>query len=80
MLARCALAAVVPLARSAPEEIQVYLDELTPPGRVGLDLHANYAVRACATPAYDGERPPDRVYRLTPEFYYGLSRSFDLGL
>lgn len=79
-LAAAALALAARPAWSAPEEIQVYLDDLTPPGRFGLDVHNNYAARASEVPDYDGERPPAHVYRLTPEFYYGLSRSFELGV
>jgi hypothetical protein len=73
------LALAAPAAWPAAEEIQVYLDDLTAPGRFGLDVHNNYAVRASETPDYDGGRPPDHVYRLTPEFYYGLAPSFELG-
>lgn len=69
-----------PLAQGAPEEIQVYLDDLTAPGRFGLDVHNNYAFDASSTPDYPGARPPDHVYRLTPEFYYGLSPTIELGL
>ncbi len=68
-----------PAARSAPEEIQIYLDDLTTPGRFGLDVHNNFVVRGSDTPDYAGARPPDHVYRLTPEFYYGLTPSFELG-
>jgi hypothetical protein len=69
-----------PSARGAPEEIQVYLDDLTAPGRFGLDVHNNYAFDSSTMPDYPGARPPDHVYRLTPEFYYGLSASVELGL
>ncbi len=75
-----ALGFATPAALPAPEEIQVYLDDLTTPGRFGLDLHNNYAVSASTTPDYDGARPPDHVYRLTPELYYGLSPRLELGL
>jgi hypothetical protein len=72
---------LAPLAvRAAPEEIQIYLDDLTAPGHFGLDVHNNYAWRASDRPDYDGARPPDHVYRLTPEFYYGLTPSFELGV
>jgi hypothetical protein len=74
------LALAAPAALAAPEEIQVYLDDLTTPGRFGLDVHNNYAVSASTTPDYEGARPPDHVYRFTPEFYYGLTPSLELGL
>ncbi len=68
-----------PAALAAPEEIQVYLDDIAAAGRFGLDVHNNYAVSASTTPDYPGARPPDHVYRLMPELYYGLPRSFELG-
>lgn len=68
-----------PGASAAPEEIQVYVDELTEPGHIGLDVHNNYGVTASRTPGYPGERPPQGVYRMTPEFYYGLSSNVELG-
>ena len=52
---------------------------MTPPGRFGLDIHNNYVFSGRSTPQYPGEQPPDRVYRLTPEFYYGMSDKFELG-
>jgi len=69
-----------PLAAAAPEEIQVYVDDLTTPGRFGLDVHNNYVFSGSGTPAYEGAQPPVHVYRLTPEFYYGLSDMTELGL
>jgi hypothetical protein len=45
-----------------------------------LDVHNNYVLSGRATPEYPGEQPPDHVYRLTPEFYYGLSDTLELGM
>src|SRR5215469_15116177 len=39
-----ALLAASRLAHAAPEEIQVYVDDLTPPGRFGMDVHNNYVL------------------------------------
>jgi hypothetical protein len=69
-----------PPARSAPEEIQVYLDDLTTPGHFGLDVHNNFVIRGSEFADYAGARPPEHVYRLTPEFYYGLTPAFELGV
>ncbi|MBS0393123.1 MAG: hypothetical protein JSR54_00785 [Proteobacteria bacterium] len=66
-------------AEAAPEEIQVYLDDMTAPGHVGLDVHNNFAADSSPLPAYPGARPDEHVYRLTPEFYYGLTPSLELG-
>lgn len=74
-------AAVAPVlvAVAAPEEIQVYLDDLIAPGRFGLDMHANYVFAGDNIPSYPGEQPSDHVFRLTPEFYYGLTDRLELG-
>jgi hypothetical protein len=67
-------------AMAAPEEIQVYLDDLVGTGNFGTDVHNNYVVSGDATPDYPGAEAPYHVYRLTPEFYYGLSDTLELGL
>jgi hypothetical protein len=41
-------------AFAAPEEIQVYMDEMNQPGAVGLDVHVNDVVRGNGTPDYPG--------------------------
>lgn len=65
---------------AAPEEIQVYLDDLVGTGNFGTDVHNNYEFSGSSTPDYIGAEAPDHVYRLTPEFYYGLSNTLELGL
>jgi len=67
-------------AAGAPEEIQVYMDDLTKPGGFGADVHNNFVMSGSSTPDYPGAQPPDHVYRLTPEFYYGISNTFEAGL
>lgn len=67
------------LCRAAPEEIQVYMDDMTKPGRFGTDFHNNFVPRDAASPDYQGARDPDHVYRFTPEFYYGLTPRLELG-
>jgi hypothetical protein len=67
-------------AMAASEEIQVYLDDLTKPGRFGADLHNNFVVKGSRTPEYAGALPPNHMYRFTPEFYYGLTPTMELGL
>ncbi|WP_454908544.1 hypothetical protein [Variovorax gossypii] len=73
-------ASVAPPAMAAPEEIQVYLDDMSAPGQFGVDVHNNYVFSGASTPGYAGEQPPRHVYRLTPEFYYGVSDTLELGL
>ena len=65
---------------AAPEEIQVYMDDLSAPGKFGLDVHNNYVVSGDSNPAYPGALPAAHQYRLTPEFYYGLTDNVELGM
>jgi hypothetical protein len=65
---------------AASEEIQVYLDDLSAPGQFGVDVHNNVVFQGTRTASYPGETPPYRQYRLTPEFYYGITPSLELGL
>lgn len=79
VLLSCATAFHATTALAAPEEIQVYLDDLSAPGQFGLDVHNNYVLSGAKQPSYPGELPPYHVYRLTPEFYYGLTPTLELG-
>jgi hypothetical protein len=66
-------------AAAASEEIQVYLDDLSAPGQFGVDVHNNFVFKGARTASYPGETPPHRQYRLTPEFYYGITPALELG-
>src|SRR5579863_8539733 len=46
-------------AQAAPEEIQVYLDDLVGTGNFGMDVHNNYVVSGSETPDYPGGETPD---------------------
>lgn len=50
------------------------------PGQFGVDIHNNFVPAGSVPTTYDGEQPAGHVYRLTPEFYYGLAESVELGL
>ena len=66
--------------RAAPEEIQVYLDDISAPGHFGLDLHTNFVAAGAGGADYPrGEASLDR-FRLTPEFAYGLTHNLEAGL
>src|SRR5947209_7366625 len=67
-------------AMAAEDEIQVYMDDLTKPGHFGMDLHNNYVASGKRTPDYPGANPAAHTYRFTPEFYYGLTPTMELGL
>jgi len=75
------LASALPLgaAVAAPEEIQVYMDEMDKPGEVGLDVHVNYTPVGRLAADYAGEQPSDRRWRITPEWSYGLTSNVELG-
>ena len=68
------------IANAASEEIQVYLDDKEAAGDVSLDWHNNYVFSGRSTPEYFGQRPPEHVYRLTPELNIGLSDTLELGV
>jgi hypothetical protein len=74
------LLSAAPFCRAADEEIQVYEDDLSAPGQFGVDVHNNFVLSGKSLPSFAGEQPPRHVYRLTPEFYYGLSHTVELGL
>lgn len=64
---------------AAPEEIQVYMDDMSRSGQFGLDVHNNYVTSGSNQPAYPGALPVLHQYRLTPELYYGLTDDLELG-
>ena len=66
-------------ACAAPEEIQVYMDEMNRPGQLGLDVHLNDTVSGDRTPDYPGQQSGVDRLRLTPEFSYGLTPDIELG-
>ena len=66
-------------ARAAPEEIQVYMDELGQAGEVGLDIHVNHVLEGDGTPAYPGAETSLHGWRITPEFSLGLGHGFEAG-
>src|SRR5664279_1680632 len=67
-------------AHAAPEEIQVYMNEMNAAGQFGLDVHNSYVATGHTIDDYVGEQQSLHRYRITPEFAYGLTRSFELGL
>ncbi len=73
MLAACDAAAIV-------DEIQVYTDDLDKKGESALELHVNTTPRGRKTPDYEGDLPPYRGTRITPEFSWGLGHDMEWGL
>jgi hypothetical protein len=78
-LAVLALACSAGAALAAPEEIQVYMNEMNQAGEFGLDVHVNYVVTGAIAPDYHGAQLARHALRVTPEFSYGLTRNLELG-
>lgn len=66
-------------AVAAPEEIQVYMDELNDPGTIGLDVHNNYVLTGSSDIDYAGQQRSLHRYRVTPEFSLGLTKTLEFG-
>jgi len=66
-------------AHAAPEEVQVYMDELNKPGEIGLDLHVNDVLRGNASVDYPGAESALHRWRVTPEFSLGIGHGFEFG-
>ena len=73
------LAGGIRTAWAAGDEIQVYLDDMSTPGEIGLDVHSELRAGR-TTPGWPGELPPDHVFQATPEFGFGVKRWLELGL
>jgi hypothetical protein len=78
-LAVAALASCAGTAAAAPEEIQVYMNEMGQPGEFGLDVHMNYVLTGATMRDYPGAQLARHTLRVTPEFSYGLTRTLELG-
>lgn len=67
-------------AVAAPEEVQVYQDEINKNGEIGLDIHLNTVADGSAGTDYVGAEPSLHRWRATPEFSLGLGGGFEAGL
>ncbi len=79
-LAMSGLALTSTQARAASEEVQVYMDEMDRRGALGLDLHSSYVATGEGVVDYPGAQISRHRLRLTPEFSYGLSDTFEFGV
>jgi hypothetical protein len=68
------------LVSAAPEEIQVYTNDVNEPGKFGLEMHLNYVIEGARTPSYPGQLPTRHVFQATPEFSYGFAKNWDAGV
>src|SRR5690348_6854061 len=78
-LAGAAGAAAPANALAADEEIQVYMDEIGPPHRLGLDVHLNYVPDGRVAPDFPGEEASGSRFRVTPEWSWALTPNLELG-
>jgi hypothetical protein len=65
---------------AAPDEIQVYTDDMNDPGEYGVELHVNYVIDGAKAPSYEGESPSHHMLQTTPEFSYGITKNWEAGL
>ena len=72
--------AAAPAHAVLPDEIQVYTDDISAPGEVGMELHVNTTLNGRRTPDFPNEVTPYHGLRVTPEFTLGLTPTMDIGL
>ena len=77
LLLAASLAALPAAALAAPEEIQVYRDEVTPLHRFGVEVNQSYVP---AGPVEEiGPIGQVGLYRFTPELNYGVAKDWEVG-
>ena len=64
---------------AAPDEIEVYTEDLNAPGEFNLEQHLNYVINGTQKPDYPGQTPTQHVLQITPEFSYGLTKNLEAG-
>jgi hypothetical protein len=67
-------------ARAQGDEIQVYDGGLAPKGVFNLTLHNNYTPHGITTPSFPGAVVSHQSLNGVPEWAYGVSRWFELGV
>jgi len=80
VIAATAIALASTAAMAAPDEIQVYTEDMDDPGQYGLELHVNYALKGAKEPSFPGEMQSHHRLQVTPEFSYGLTKTLEAGL
>src|ERR1700746_2656004 len=68
------------LSARAADEIQVYNAEIAKVGQWTFQLHSNYAFIGRKEPDFPGGLVPNHALNATPEFAWGITRWFELGL
>lgn len=65
---------------AAPDEIQVYTDDMNEPGEFGVEMHVNYVVEGAKQAGYEGGSPSHHMLQTTPEFSYGITKNWEAGM
>jgi hypothetical protein len=76
----CLLSAPGLASAALSDEIQVYTDDINAPHEFGLEMHVNTTPEGRKTPDYPGEAVPHHGLRVTPEFSYGITKTWEAGL
>jgi hypothetical protein len=79
-LALCAAALLAPGPARAVDEIQVYNAEIAEVGQFTIQHHFNYAFIGRKEPDFPGGLVPNHALNATPEFAWGITEWFELGL
>ena len=75
-----ALVAGPAVALAQTDEIQVYDAAIAEKGRFNLMVHSNFTPAGQKTPAFPGGLIPDRSFNGVPEWAYGVTDWFEMGL
>src|ERR1051326_8614751 len=68
------------LGLAQTDEIQVYNADIAPTGKFNLTWHQNYTPIGLKTPPFPGGVIPNHAYIGVPEWAYGVTKWFELGL
>ena len=68
------------IASAQTDEIQVYDGGLADVGKFNLTWHQNFTMKGAKEPAFPGGLIPNHAYVGVPEWAYGVTKWFELGL
>jgi hypothetical protein len=80
LLAGASACLLGPRLADAADEIQVYNAEIAEVGQFSVQQHLNYAITGRNYPDFPGGLVPNHALNGTPEFAYGVTPWFELGL
>jgi hypothetical protein len=80
LLAASSLCLVAPRLAQAADEIQVYNGDMNEVGQFSIQWHFNYAITGLTQPPFPGGLVSNHSLQGTPEFAYGVTPWFELGL